>query len=143
MSYSRCKKKKNYERKRRVKGKGRNGATDRENCGSERIETSYRYESATGCQSWLAYAHLVCSLSSLVSPSCSHAALSRPGNIPFSSVTSAPASRFTSVVSHFDTRRNVSGRWEASSTSALLMDSILYQIGNRLVAVVVIRCSAR
>lgn len=85
----------------------------------------------------LAYAHLVCSLSSLVSPSCSHAALSPA--IPFSSVTS----RFTSAVSHFDTRRNVSGRWEASSTRALLMDSILYQIGNRLVAVVVIRGSAR
>lgn len=30
--------------------KGTNEAADRENCGSEQIETSYRYESATGCQ---------------------------------------------------------------------------------------------
>lgn len=48
MSYSPCKKKNG--RKRRVKGKERTKCWT-ENCGSERgSETSYRYESATGCQ---------------------------------------------------------------------------------------------
>lgn len=80
MSYSPCKKE--YERKRRVKGKER---TKRR---TERTAEVNRSRLLIGTSqlpvaSRLAYAHLVCSLSSLVSPSCSLAPRSLAGNTFF------------------------------------------------------------
>lgn len=110
MSHSPCKKEKEARER-----KGTNKASDRELREQTRIETSYRYESATGCQP----ARLRASRMFLFIPrpppplslSSTFVAFSRPQYL-FSSVTSVPASRFTSAISHLDTRRNVSGRWK-------------------------------
>lgn len=91
--------------------KGTNEASDRELRERMRIETSYRYESATGCQPARLRASRMFLFIPLVSLSFTPVALSRPQYL-FSSVTSVPASRFTSAISHLDTRRNVSGRWK-------------------------------
>lgn len=109
MSYSPCRKENG--RKRRVKGKERTKRRT-ENCGSECGSRLLIGTSQLPAASQLAYAHLVCSFSSpsFLSPS-TPVALSRPQYL-FSSVTSVPASRFTSAISHLDTRRNVSGRWK-------------------------------
>lgn len=102
------------------------------------VRVSYRLPaSSLTCISYVPFHSPSLSLSLLHS----HRTLFRQ-QYPFSSVTSVPASRFTSAISYLDTRRNVSGRWKRR-WRAPLMDSILYQIGNRLVAVVVIRCAAR
>lgn len=94
--------------------KGTNEASDGELRKRTRIETSYRYESATGCHP----ARLRASRMFLfIPPFLFLALLSRFSRSPprahaqylFSSVTSVPASRFTSVISYLDTRRNVSG----------------------------------
>lgn len=108
MSYSPCKKE--NRRKRRVKGKERTKHRT-ENCENERGSRLLIGTSQLPAASQLAYAHLVCSFSSPVSLSSTLVALSRPQYL-FSSVTSVPASRFTSAISHLDTRRNVSGWWK-------------------------------
>lgn len=93
--------------------KGMNGASDRELRERTRIETSYRYESATGCQlARLRASRMFPFIPRFLSLSRTLVALSCPQYL-FSSVTSVlPASRFTSAISHLDTRRNVSGRWK-------------------------------
>jgi len=111
-----------------------------ENCERERRSRLLIGTSQLPAASQLAYAHLVCSFSSLVFLSLVSSSRSLARNTFFSSVTSVPASRFTSAISHLDICRNVSGWWKRRTP---LMDSILYQIGNRLVVIVVIRCAAR
>lgn len=86
--------------------------------------------------SQLAYAHLVCSFSS----PRSSALFSRYLFLPLLPLLALLPPRF-----HLDTLPKYIRSAGAATRGprALLMDSILCQIGNRLVAVVVIRCAAR
>lgn len=122
--------------------KGMNGASDRELRERTRIETSYRYESATGCQ----LARLRASRMFPFIPrflSLSHSRRALLPAIPFF-FRHFRTTGFSLYFCHFPPWHSPKCiRSMEAPTRAPLMDSILYQIGNRLVAVVVIRCVAR
>lgn len=110
MSYSPCKKENG--RKRRVKGKERSVGRRTAGANADRDFLSVRVSYRLPASSLTRISYVPFHLSFLsFSLSCTPVALSRPQYL-FSSVTSVPVSRFTSAISHLDTRRNVSGRWE-------------------------------
>lgn len=120
--------------------KGTNEASDRELRERTRGSRLLIGTSQLPAASQLAYAHLVCSFSSLVSLPSTRRALSPA--IPF--FFRHFRTGFSLYFCHFPPWHSPKCiRSVEASTRAPLMDSILYQIGNWLVAVIVIRCAAR
>lgn len=125
--------------------KGTNEASDGELRERTRIETSYRYESATGCQP----ARLRASRMFLFIPRFSflhsrRVSLARVRARAISFFFRHFRTGFSLYFCHFLPWHSPKCiRSVEASTRTPLMDSILYQIGNRLVAVIVIRFAAR